>query len=165
MINPDGSQLQRITYEPSDEREPVFSKDGKRIVFASTRQNPSGNRDLWSVALDGSQVLRLTETPEDEMHPAFSPDGTQLAWWKGYPNAGLMVGNAFAARPKLVKAGSVSSHTWSHDGKFIAYGLHDYDVKTQTGLAWIEKLELWSGKPPVAVSKPGVRAQSPSWAY
>jgi Tol biopolymer transport system component len=79
LINANGSQLQRLTYEPSTSasRSTRSGKPGIAIVLASTRQNPS-HAGLWSVALDGSQLLRLTQTPETS-GTHLSPDGTQLA--------------------------------------------------------------------------------------
>ena len=47
----------RLTTEPSDERNAVFSRDGRRLYFASNR---TGDWDLWSLELSGGEVSRVT---------------------------------------------------------------------------------------------------------
>jgi TolB protein len=39
MINIDGSGLKQITYDTMFDAFPVFSNDGKKIVFSSNRNN------------------------------------------------------------------------------------------------------------------------------
>ena len=39
MINVDGSGLERVTYDGVFDGFPVFSSDGKKLVFSSNRNN------------------------------------------------------------------------------------------------------------------------------
>ena len=65
-----------------DVSSPLWSPDGKRIVFTRISvagQLPRG--ELWSVKPDGSALVRLTKRDEGETDSAgsFSPDGRKLA--------------------------------------------------------------------------------------
>jgi len=39
MINEDGSELEQVTYFNQFDGFPMFTKDGKKLVFASNRNN------------------------------------------------------------------------------------------------------------------------------
>jgi len=44
MINVDGSGLEQITFDKTFDSFPMFSYDGKKLIFASNRNN-GGTRD------------------------------------------------------------------------------------------------------------------------
>ncbi|HXT21074.1 MAG TPA: protein kinase, partial [Thermoanaerobaculia bacterium] len=66
----------RLTRGNSNDRQPVYSPDGRRIVFSSNR---SGNLDVWALELATGSVRRLTDHPGDDWDPALMPDG-RLLW-------------------------------------------------------------------------------------
>ena len=61
----------------NDARQPVWTPDGKSIVFFAYRD---GGYHLWSVSPDGSGQRQLTRGMFDEREPAFSHDGTRIAF-------------------------------------------------------------------------------------
>ena len=61
----------------SIDRQPVFSRDGRSVLFTSDR---SGNLDLWSVAVDSGVTRQVTDHPGEDWDPAFSADGKQILW-------------------------------------------------------------------------------------
>ena len=62
-----------MTFDPGSDRWPVWTPDGKRIVFGSDRARP-GISNLYWVNADGTgEVTRLHESPQSD--PMFSPDG------------------------------------------------------------------------------------------
>jgi Tol biopolymer transport system component len=61
----------------SVDRQPIYSPDGERVVFSSSR---GGNLDLWSMSLSDRSVHRLTDDPAEDWDPAFTPDGRHLLW-------------------------------------------------------------------------------------
>ena len=77
LIDPDGRNLQQLTFTQADERSPAWSPDGTRIAFESNRV---GNWEIYVMNRDGSNVQRLTDDPGGELAPAWSPDGTMLAF-------------------------------------------------------------------------------------
>jgi hypothetical protein len=66
-----------LTRGASADRQPVYSRDGRRVVFTSDR---GGNLDLWEIDLETSAVRRLSDSPRDDWDPAFSADGQRLLW-------------------------------------------------------------------------------------
>src|SRR5215213_165089 len=79
IMNVDGTNVRRLTDSPGIDTEPVFSPDGSKIAFASSR---AGNLDIWVMNADGSNPVRLTSAPEGENEPAWSHAGTRLAYTK-----------------------------------------------------------------------------------
>ena len=56
---------------------PVWSPDGRRIAFDSTRD---GNWEIYTMAVDGSDVRRLTNHEAADTRPNWSPDGQWIAF-------------------------------------------------------------------------------------
>src|ERR1700741_2170824 len=55
---PDGSELKALTNAPGYNAESTITRDGKRIVFTSTR---NGDLDIYTMNADGSDVKELTD--------------------------------------------------------------------------------------------------------
>ncbi len=61
----------------STDRQPVYSPDGKRILFSSIG---SGNLDLMEITIETGAVKRITEDAADDWDPAYTPDGKNILW-------------------------------------------------------------------------------------
>jgi Tol biopolymer transport system component len=81
VMRPDGSQLQPLTSDPSNEVEPAFSPDGRSIAFASDRANLTWQ--VYVLQLEGRVVSTVTSRAGGARRPAFSPDGTRIAFRSG----------------------------------------------------------------------------------
>jgi Tol biopolymer transport system component len=66
-----------LTSGLSIDRQPVFSPDGRRLMFSSNR---SGNVDIWIMDLDSGRTSRLTDDAAGDWDPAFTPDGQSMLW-------------------------------------------------------------------------------------
>ena len=71
LMNPDGSDQTRLTFDSRSDQRPDISPDGRRIVFSSNRiteTNPTGDFEIFVMNADGSDLRRVT------------PDTGTLSW-------------------------------------------------------------------------------------
>jgi dipeptidyl aminopeptidase/acylaminoacyl peptidase len=78
--NPDGSDARSLTgiALPSGEREPSWSPDGKRLVFAR-HNDQSSMYEIWVMNADGGNLRRVTSGFPDDS-PQFTPDGSRIVF-------------------------------------------------------------------------------------
>jgi Tol biopolymer transport system component/predicted Ser/Thr protein kinase len=116
--------LSRFTFEGAENRAPVWTPDGKRIAFRSTKEGPSNI--FWQLA-DGSGGLeRLTTSEYDQISTSWSPDGQALAFVQLNPNKPteiwvLRMGDR-KAQPFLQTRFNEAAPRFSPDGHWLAYG-------------------------------------------
>ncbi len=112
--------LTRLTFASGGERVPIWTPDGKRVVFSSERD---GSPNLYWKAADGTgAVERLTES-ENALYPyAFTPDGSQLVFLELGERASLgLLSLEGSSTPLLATEFSETSATLSPDGRWLAY--------------------------------------------
>jgi dipeptidyl aminopeptidase/acylaminoacyl peptidase len=78
---------QQVTSGDHDDRDPVWSPDGRFLAFVSNHtEDPDANYDsnVWVVAVDnpdkGQTLVQLTANSGDDEQPAWSPDGKWIAY-------------------------------------------------------------------------------------
>src|SRR5215208_5425466 len=67
-----GGDARLLVSHAATESRPLFSPDGARLAFTSTR---TGNGDVYTVALLNGDVTRLTFDDASELVTGWSPDG------------------------------------------------------------------------------------------
>lgn len=77
LLPVDGSEVIRLTDDPSIDAQLDWSPDDQRVAFVSLRD---GDQELYLADRDGSHVERLTDDPGQDNNPAWSPDGNQIAF-------------------------------------------------------------------------------------
>jgi len=78
LFDSPGKSPRRLTDHPALDYNPVFSPDGRWVVFCSERR---GNPDLYALDLQNPGPPRLlTNSDALEDAPAFSPDGKKLTF-------------------------------------------------------------------------------------
>ena len=79
---PDGSDLKRLTNAPGYNAESTISRDGKKILFTSTR---NGDLDVYSMNADGTDVRQLTHELGYDGGAWFSDDGKKIVYRSEQP--------------------------------------------------------------------------------
>lgn len=77
VMNTDGSDVKRLTFNTVFDGEASFSADGGKIVFTSTRD---GNAEIYLMNADGTNQKRVTNSLGSDAHPSLSPDGTKITF-------------------------------------------------------------------------------------
>src|SRR6478752_3041866 len=102
--------------------DPVWSPDGRTIVFTSDRL---GSADLFRVNPDGTGLERLTDNQAYDDQAAFSPDGRQLVFvtTRNGGTADLWTMDLQTRKAKALTSGPGGDFrpAWSPDGKWIAF--------------------------------------------
>jgi len=80
--NPDGSNLKQLTNASGYNAEATITRDGKHIVFTSTR---NGDLDIFTMDADGSNVKQLTHELGYDGGPFWSYDGTKIVYRAQHP--------------------------------------------------------------------------------
>lgn len=121
-LSPGKAQLIRLTAGLWDDRDPVWSPDGRRLAFSSRR---SGSWDLYVLDIESGLITRLTADREFEANPAWSPDGAYIVY-EGYAGENFdiyIVGAAGGSAPLRVThhAAADFAPSWSPNGRAIAF--------------------------------------------
>lgn len=137
------------------EEGPQYSRDGKRIVFQSTR---TGNYEIWRCDVDGSNLVQLThmEGPLTGT-PRWSPDGREIVFdSRPAGHSHLFVIHAEGGQPRQVTSGDSENSVadWSADGQYIYYG------SSRSGTWEIWKISRQGGTPVQVTHQGGFAPQS-----
>lgn len=79
---PDGSDLKKLSNAPGYNAEATITRDGKHIVFTSTR---NGDLDIYTMDADGSNVKQLTSELGYDGGPFWSYDGKKIVYRAEHP--------------------------------------------------------------------------------
>lgn len=122
--------------EKAAERHPVFSPDGRKVLFTRfTNLDPEGHRraDTNLAVYDLVQnKLTLLTTENKSYLGRWSPDGTSIAFFRSGDGSEIWLMAADSTNQRKIKGGpfvrpNVDSLTWSRDGKFVLF-LSEGDV-------------------------------------
>jgi Tol biopolymer transport system component len=100
VMNADGTNVRRITDNKAANFCPLFTVDGKKVMWSSNVGDPKGREfDLWMAPKDGKgEPERITTAPGFDGFPHFSPDGKWLVWASNRADPTSHETNLFIAR-------------------------------------------------------------------
>jgi serine/threonine-protein kinase len=178
--------LTRVTFDPGYDSYPVWTPDGRRLIFTSDR---AGARNLYWRASDGTgAVERLAESPNLQNATAVSPDGRRLIFTETSQTAEdvmqVELDGTHRVTPLVQSPFSDRNGVVSPDGRWLAYEANDsgryeiyvrpfpevnsghWQVSTAGGTRplWAQSgQELFYVSPTGALMRVGVE-RGPSWA-
>jgi serine/threonine protein kinase len=101
-------------------RQPRYSLDDRRILFASNR---SGNTDIWQVDVASGAVARLTDHPASDYDPAVTTDGRLLFSSNRNGHFEVYLAEADGSTPRQITNDGIGAEnpTATPDGKWLVY--------------------------------------------
>jgi len=121
IVTETGADVTPLTDGTADDISPVWSPNGKKIAFVSSRDK---NKEVYVMNADGSEQTNLTRHRADDWTPAWSPDGTKIVFSsKRDGNWEIYVMNADGSNPTRLtdEPADDLSPVWSPDGRVIAF--------------------------------------------
>jgi len=77
VMNADGSNQTRLTYNTAVDRQPTWSPDGSMIAFYSDRD---GTCEIYGMNADGTGLTQFTHNSKADWDPSWSPDDTRIVF-------------------------------------------------------------------------------------
>ena len=147
--NADGSELKQLTHATGYNAEATITRDGKHIVFTSTR---NGDLDIYTMEADGSNLKQLTNELGYDGGPFWSYDGKKIVYRAEHPkgaeaikdykdlyaqglvrpgNLEIWVMNADGSNKHQVTHNGAANFApyWLPDGKRIVFASNQADPK------------------------------------
>jgi len=72
-----GGSMRRVTDDPARDRAPVFTPDGRSLIFYSNRE---GNWETWTIGIDGGGLRKIASPSGGTVYPLISPRGDTLVF-------------------------------------------------------------------------------------
>ena len=119
VVGLDGSRPRRLTNENAIDFEPVWSSDGRFVIFSSYRE---GTLALWRVPAGGGPAERLTGGTGPESHASLSLDGSRLAYSTFLDDYDVVLLDLATGRKELIQSQLYeSAPTLAPDGRAVAF--------------------------------------------
>ncbi len=130
-MNADGTEQRRLTRNGYNDFAPVWSPDGRTILFVSDRD---GRFQIYKMNTDGTGQRRLAVSDYYDAEPAWSPDGRFVAFSSDRTGSfQIHIMQADGSNVRQLTEGDreheAGNPSWSPDGKFIVFiggNYHDF---------------------------------------
>src|SRR5919112_1449620 len=78
-INAGGEGKVQLTDNDSDDYEPSYSPDGKKIAYSGL-DAPNGDLEIYTINSGGGGKVQLTDNNTDDTDPNYSPSGKKITY-------------------------------------------------------------------------------------
>jgi Tol biopolymer transport system component len=115
------NEARRLTSGLAMDRQPVYSPDGRSVMFSSNR---GGTLDLWEVSTETGEMHRVTDDPQDDWDPEYGPDGESIFWCSGRSGAfEIWTARRDGTAPRQLSRDSLDAENPSvaPDGRWVIY--------------------------------------------
>jgi TolB protein len=155
LMNPDGSNLRRLSYSDAIDTEPFFTPDGQSIYFTSDR---GGSPQIYRMPAAGGDAARVTFEGDYNVSPRVSPDGKTLAFISRMNGRfQLVVMDIESKQTQVLTDGPRDeSPSFAPNGRMILYAT---DVDTRGVLAGVSS----DGRVKQRLSVQAADVREPSW--
>ena len=172
--SPAGGEARLLVAHTANESRPLYSPDGRRLAFISTR---SGNGDIYLLTLDTGDLKRLTFDDSNDQLDAWSSDGRWLYFTSGSRDIGstdVFRVSVDGGTPMQVTADAYMNEYFSApspDGGAVAFAGYGFGLSQwwRKGHSHIDESEIWlmrmGAKPSYEqVSEGGAKEVWPMWS-
>ena len=130
MMDADGSNQTRLTFNPAVDAVSRWSPDGSKILYESDRD---GNHEIYVMNADGSDQTRLTFSSALDLSGSWSPDGTKILFSSGREGSmDIYVMNADGSNQTRLtnNPDSEGGAAYSPDGTKIAFSRDKHNFRS-----------------------------------
>ena len=181
VVSTQGGTATQLTSNPAYDSDPVWTPDGKQIVFSSYRE---GSKDIYMTTAQGGSPRRITNYPGNETPKAVLPDG-RIAFtanlqpdvhfdgfpgdaqvWavspEGRPN-GATTEPATANRPQLLTSVTMSELSVRPDGAILYEDYKGYEDPLRKHHTSSVTRDIWLATPASGSATPATFTQLSSF--
>jgi len=143
-----GGEAHLMVSHPATESRPLYSPDGRKLAFVSTR---TGNGDIYVLTLDTGDLKRITFDDSSDQLDAWSADGRWLYFTSGSRDIGttdIFRISSDGGTPMQVSADLYTNEYFAapgHDGNLVAFVGHGMGGSQwwRRGHSHIDESEIW----------------------
>lgn len=116
VVNPDGSNFEKLIGGEGYDAEPTVSPDGRYIIYTSTR---SGDLELWRYDLQTGEDIQITDELGYDGGAFFSPDSRKIVWRASRPKGQAAADYQELLAQGLVEPKALNIYVADIDGKNV----------------------------------------------
>ncbi|HVZ58620.1 MAG TPA: DPP IV N-terminal domain-containing protein [Patescibacteria group bacterium] len=110
----------------TEEWDPIFSSDGKKIIFVSRHGANAASDEIFSMDLDGKNLQQLTKNSVSDWYPSINPQTGQIAFVSKDPvthTDAIFTMNLDGSHKKVIShpLGNSDDPSWDTTGKKIIF--------------------------------------------
>ena len=166
VVSSTGGKALQITSNPAYDSDPIWTPDGKSIVFSSYRD---ADKDIYITSAEGGVPQRVTDYPGSEVPMAVLPDGKivfaanlqQDAEYGGFPGnaAQLYTVGTDGGRPEYITSLPVSNLSINKDGVVLYEDWKGYEDNFRKHHTSSVTRDIWVYRPAAGQSGFGIDGQ------